>query len=234
MTRCAAKMASFSTGVERIRRRRNARAACYRTKYFSIHHPVRDHISKQSRRFFARIQGDSACDRHGRFGGQTQSEHFIVPTRMHAVLHVFEEFLLGADDTARSADAQPGDDITRRKTQMFHHIQSNQSAGAPQTCQTMHGHQPFCRLRHLKESVDYRICWRAAVSKVQVVMYEPRVTKQFSIIFSRVEPHDISHIFGTKYFEIILWGLCEGAINEFHSISPWAFESDEFRGHYFV
>ena len=89
---------------------------------------------------------------------------------MHTGFLRDEVRLLLADDASRTTDAQPRDGFTCGQALVLHNVQSDQRAGAPESCKAVHSHEALRLLANLQESVHDLVVRRGAVGEGQLVV----------------------------------------------------------------
>jgi len=95
----------------------------------------------------------------------TKVEHFTV--------HIVQVLLLRSQDGAWSCNPDPADEGCRWETEVFHAIQTNQSACPSKTSLAMNSNRTGFVLRSSKELRDNFIGWGCTIKEVQVQMPDP-------------------------------------------------------------
>ena len=128
----------------------------------------------------------------------------VVPVHPHALLHLAEEVLLGADDAARAADADVGQRLARGETEVLHVVARDQHPRAPQARLAVDRQGPRLRLGDVDEAAEDGVRGAAPVREVELVHAHAPLLKAPRLVELLVEAHDALHVVALEVGHVVL------------------------------
>ena len=105
----------------------------------------------------------------------------------HALIHLNEVILLGAQDGTRSRDSNPPNEGGWRETEVLHAVESNQTARAAQTSLAVDRNTSFFLLCSVEELFNDIVWRRRAIEEVQVEVIHVLLDEFLSVILGFIQ-----------------------------------------------